>query len=703
MIRTKHIFTIVGLLVWITNAPAQKMTIGFIFPAGGETGATTDIEIGGLNLIEATEVLVSGDGVKATIIPLNQKKNQGKGKKNVKGKLDDQSSPQLADRIGVRITIDKKATPGLRDLRLQSSKGVSNKLNFEVGQYPNLMEEIGSSASKPTPVIQLPITLCGQIMPGEIDYFSFKAGKGMKLVASVKARALVPYIADAVPGWFQPVIRLTNSKGREVAYNDDFRNAVDPVIIKTIDESDSYILSIHDAIYRGREDFNYRIELGEIPFLEFITPCVGKVRKNTTVTAKGVNLSKEKITFSPTHEGYGEIKASGKNGWISNPVLFWGLPKNSKTEFFPSDKDNQLTGTVFDSISSPNQVKTYRISAAKNEKIAVEIMARRLGSMLDAKMILYNPSGRKVIEVDDVEDPTQGLITHHADPVLQYKAEVSGEYILQVIDVLGNCGPDYYYLIDRVSNIPNFQTFVSPATLTIPRGGTAIFRVDITSDAKFIPKLNFDIKGLPKDFLVSSMNSQKGKFREISVTAPETAREERLSLEVYSSAGEKGNVQSSPVQTATAADNMMQAFYYTHHIPAAGFVAEVTQASAFSLRLSPDVERNLEKPIYLASTDSIVKIKIRINREEGFSDPIDLELNRKTPFITMDPTRVQPNETEKEVLLKINKKSIDKLRSVTMGIAIAGTVNGEIEKKGKRNFQNAKYRELTPMFVLGKN
>ncbi len=69
----------------------------------------------------------------------------------------------------------------------------------------------------------------------------------------------------------------------------------------------------------------------------------------------------------------------------------------------------------------------------------------------------------------------------------------------------------------------------------------------------------------------------------------------------------------------------------------------------------------------------------------------------------MDPTKVQPNETEKEVLLKINKKLIDKLRSVTMGIAIAGTVNGEIEKKGKRNFQNAKYRELTPMFVLGKN
>ena len=43
----------------------------------------------------------------------------------------------------------------------------------------------------------------GQIMPGDVDRFSFRARKGMRLVAIGAMRELIPYIADAVPGWFQ--------------------------------------------------------------------------------------------------------------------------------------------------------------------------------------------------------------------------------------------------------------------------------------------------------------------------------------------------------------------------------------------------------------------------------------------------------------------------------------------------------------------
>lgn len=302
-------------------------------------------------------------------------------------------------------------------MRLQSPKGVSNKLNFEVGQYPNVIENTGIPANGPTPVNQLPATLCGQIFPGEIDVFSFQVTKGMNLVASVKARTLVPFIADAVPGWFQPVIRLKNSKGREIAYNDDFRNAVDPVIITGIEEDDTYSLSIQDAIFRGREDFNYRIELGEIPFLEYVYPCVGKTGKNAEVELKGVNLRQNKMQFKPGVEGYGELTAAGINGLVSNPVIFWGVPRNAVLDVTASAKEEYLTNTIlYDSLSSPYQLKTYRIELQKNEMLAVGMKARRLGSMLDAKMTLRDRYGRKLIESDDVEDASQGLMTHHADP-----------------------------------------------------------------------------------------------------------------------------------------------------------------------------------------------------------------------------------------------------------------------------------------------
>lgn len=701
----RHYFytiTFLCLLFSAGFASAQKMSMGFIYPAGGEKGISTDIEIGGLNLKDATEVLISGEDVKAEIIPLNQVLEKGKPKRNIKEKLNDQSSPQLADRIGVRVTIDKKAKPGLRDLRLQSSKGVSNKLCFEVGQYPNVLEQKGSSAEKPTPVAQLPATLCGQIMQGEKDCFSFDAVKGTKLIASVKARTLVPYIADAVPGWFQPVIRITNSKGREVAYCDDYRNAVDPVISTTIPETGTYTLTIYDAIYRGREDFDYRIELGEIPFIQYVYPCVGQVGKSTKVTLKGNNIGPNSIQFKPTLEGYGELTVIAKNGFVSNPVLFWGVPKSSTIEATPSKKTALLQGRIiFDSISVPRQTKTYTLSAEKNENIAVEIRARRLGSMMDASMRLRDQSGQVLVEVDDVEDVMQGLMTNHADPVLQYRVKSAGDYLLEVEDVLGNSGSDCYYLIERKKNIPSFQVFVSPADLTIPKGGTAIFRLDISTKEKSIPALDLFVKGLPKGFLVSNLTMPAGsKSFEISVTAPASAKEERLSLQVLAQTRARGKEQSTVSQVAIAADVMMQAFYYTHYIPAAGFVAEIVPASPFSLRLSPEMEVDLQQPILVSPTNTVIPIKIRVNRAAGFTEPIALALNRKLKQISMDSVTLLPQETEKVILLKIDPSVLKMQRKFRLGFSIVGTVNGEIQKNGKRSFQNALYREVTPIFLL---
>ena len=42
------------------------------------------------------------------------------------------------------------------------------------------------------------------------------------------ARELVPYLADAVPGWFQATLVLYDKKGKEVAYADDYRFNPDP-------------------------------------------------------------------------------------------------------------------------------------------------------------------------------------------------------------------------------------------------------------------------------------------------------------------------------------------------------------------------------------------------------------------------------------------------------------------------------------------
>lgn len=698
--KTRIIAAIIIMCCFTPYLSAQKLSVGYIYPAGGQTGTSVIIEIGGLNLQDATSVLISGEGVKGEIMPKEEIVQKGKKKK--RQKLDDQSSPQLADRIQVKVTIDAKAMPGLRDLRLQSSKGVSNKLYFEVGQYPNVLEVPASSQEKPNEVEALPATLCGQVMPGEIDYYAFNAPKGMNLVIAVKGRTLVPYIADAVPGWFQPVIKLTTANGREVAFSDDYRNSVDPVIITRIPEDGKYILSIHDAIFRGREDFNYRIQLGEIPYVNAIYPAAGKIKKKTELTVDGINLPAQKFSYRPMETGYNEVTLRGKEGLISNPVSFFAVEK--ETTLLTTQQTNVPIGigeNIYGYISKSYQPQRYIIPATKNSFIALEIIGRRNGSLIDGKMKLYSPSGKLVAEADDVEDASQGLMTHHADPVLQYKATANGNYILEVEDLLGKSGTDYHYLIRRHQRLLPFEAFVTPANLTIPRGGTASFKVDMIRKEKTAGALDISIEGFPDGYDVSSLTPSKGsKNWEISITAPLNAKEMTIPLKVIVSSPVKGQQDKALSQIALPADNMMQAFYYTHHIPAAAFVAEIVPSDPFSIELEKEITDIKGKVVTFRLTDDSISIPVRIRREEGFREPIELLLSRKSKQFTLDPVEMQPDETEKVLQIKVNKEFMKKSRNLRIPMNIVGTVKGEIVKKGQRTFQNAKYREMSPGFVL---
>ena len=77
-------FLLYLLAAWALGAPslhAQKNGlphIGYIFPAGMQRGTTCEINVGGQFLGGAKEALVSGSGVKMTVIkyekPLSQKR-----------------------------------------------------------------------------------------------------------------------------------------------------------------------------------------------------------------------------------------------------------------------------------------------------------------------------------------------------------------------------------------------------------------------------------------------------------------------------------------------------------------------------------------------------------------------------------------------------------------------------------------------------
>jgi len=128
-------------------------------------------------------------------------------------------NPAIAEIVTLRVTLPPDAEPGERELRLVTPSGLSNPLKFFVGQLPEITEkafEIVRGVGRETPTgtaakemrITLPATVNGQILPGGVNRYRFSAREGQQLVVVVRARELIPYISDAVPGWFQATVAL---------------------------------------------------------------------------------------------------------------------------------------------------------------------------------------------------------------------------------------------------------------------------------------------------------------------------------------------------------------------------------------------------------------------------------------------------------------------------------------------------------------
>ena len=81
--------------------------------------------------------------------------------------------------------------------------------------------------------------------------------------------------------------------------------------------------AIHDGIYRGREDFVYRITIGELPFVTSIFPLGGRVGAPAAIKMKGWNLEAAELTPPATDAGPGiHPLAARDKGFVSNRVPF---------------------------------------------------------------------------------------------------------------------------------------------------------------------------------------------------------------------------------------------------------------------------------------------------------------------------------------------------------------------------------------------
>ena len=506
----------------------------------------------------------------------------------------------IAALVVVNVTIAPDAALGARELRLVTARGVSNPLVFHVGQLPEytrkpmttaLLQVLGKEAAalrkRPAGEVEdriaLPCTVNGQTASGEVNRYRFSASKGQRLVLSTQARQLIPYIADAVPGWFQPVLALYDAKGKEVAFADDYRFKPDPVIFFQVPEDGDYVAAIYDSIYRGREDFVYRITLGELPFVTSVFPLGAQVGAAMPPDMAGWNLQTADLGPPPAGSQPGvQSLAASRMGYASNrlPFALDRLPDMLEREpnnAIATAQRLTLPVVVNGRIDRPDDWDVFQFTGQANQTIVAEVQARRLDSPVDSVVKLTDASGKLIAFNDDREDLTAGVNTHPADSYFTAKLPADGNYFVHIGDTARKGGEEYGYRLRLSAPQPDFELRVVPSSVSLAINSTAAVTVYAVRRDGFTGPIKLALdqprSGITAPPVILAANQTVARF---VVKAGPARTSAPVAVSVVGSA--KIGLQEV-THEAVAAEDRMQAFLWRHLVPAGDFAVLVFDPS----------------------------------------------------------------------------------------------------------------------------
>jgi hypothetical protein len=602
------------LLAMLVSAGARGQTsqapahVGYAFPAGGKQDSTFQVVLGGQNIETATEAVFSGQGIKATVVDHFKPVSPGQFQilreqfKTLSAKKDaalnstsatrptwsaaDEArlvelkkrlskpprrieNPALAETVTLEVTIDPSAAHGDREVRLRTFNGLSNPVRFRVGK----LQEYTAGAIRQK-AIELPAVVNGQILPGGADRFAIKARKGQRIVIVTAARALMPYLSDAVPGWFQAAVTVCDSKGREIAFADHFRFDPDPVLCIEIPEDGEYSIEIRDSIYRGREDFVYRVSVGELPFITGIFPLGCKAGDRATIALTGWNLPAKSLVFDAAGKKPGVYRITLEGGGLDSNSVPFAVDSIPDVREPSSATPLALPVVVSGRIDQPGKTETYRFEGKAGDEVVAQVVARSLNSPLDSLLTLTDPSGKMLATSDDHEDKAAALITHHADSYIAMKLPATGTYTLRIADAQGKSGAEFAYRLRIAAPEPDFALRVTPASVGVRAGGSAQIMVFALRREGFTGDITVELKDPPRGFSLSGAKIPADKEQAaITLKVPMFAIDHPIALEFQGRATVAGK---TVVHEAIPAQDMMQAFYYHHLVPAGEFLVAVT-------------------------------------------------------------------------------------------------------------------------------
>ena len=631
-------------LLTISVAYAQVVpALSTVSPQGAQQGQSIDVTLTGKNLNIATAIWFSGKGITAEITQGTQQAAVLFNGAGISGRVP--TDAQLA----TSLTIAPDAPLGIQQMRIVTPYGVSNALNFVVGNLPEMTEDEATEKAEMSNWLELPITVNGEITSiDDEDRFSFNLKKDARLICEVTAQRLGSPLDS--------YLVLKDANGAEVA-NSGQGIGLDSILDYTAMEAGKYTLHIRDIRYKGGKGFRYRLSIGELPYLETIFPLGGQRGTDNAITVTGANLETVNAiqvaidTETPT--GQQTLRVQTPSGLASNPHPFsiGSLAEMGETEpNNTAEKANAVNApiTINGKIDESGDVDQFSFELKAPQLLVFEVEALRLSSQLDALLTLYGAEKQTEAETDmktyDAAEEQVLMVNDDAsgtDARIEWNFTAAGKYSVSIRDLNNQGGETYPYRLNIRPLKPDFTLSAvvldsqnRPSGLDSPRvsrGGTFTMQVNVNRLDKLSGPIRLHCPTLPKTFEVSPAVVEVGQNKALlTVTAPWDAP---LGLMPFSVAGVSA-VGSRQVERTTPSPMLLT-------------VMEAPEYTLTLAEISTSVTHNKS-----------VNLHVTANRRNGFTGPIALSVIGLPPRVSAAAVNIA--EGKNEAVLSVKAGSFER-------------------------------------------
>ncbi|HZP81165.1 MAG TPA: PPC domain-containing protein [Chthonomonadaceae bacterium] len=629
--------TILGTLVLAggVQMPALAQTppphITSVTQSSGLRGTTIELKIAGVHIGQGTALVFEGDGLAVeSLSPETPPAGQ---------------PPKPEGTLTAKVRIAADAEPGWRALRVLTPMGPSDLGHFAIGLWPEVAEKEPNNARAQAQEVKLPVTVIGKLDPAEdVDGYRFHAEAGQTLVFDVFAARMDSPV--------EPALTVQEEGGKEVALKEDFRREDLPMVF-AVPKTGNYVLFLRDLRYQGSPNHVYRLTLGAIPYVTGAMPPGGSPGATLNLQLAGYNLGSAacRVTLPPEPASEPFARALSLPNGPSNPILLatGAFPEALQAGTNDSIANAQklpVPATVSGRLARQNsaaggaQADFYRFHAAQGQKLALEVVARRLGSPLDSVLTVLDASGKELASNDD---------DNGADSRLEFTAPQAGDYIARIADLNQRHGPDFVYRLTVRVPEPDFRLAFAPERLAIGQGNAIPLTVTATRLNGFDGEIALAFEGLPAGVRVigpPQIPAGQAETLLLLAAAPDAPLNKADAFRITGTAtlnGRPARRKAQPLLEEYVRNNNNQ-------------IERATRPSVLpmiAVAPPPDMTVTATPDHLTLAPGKTVEIKVKIARKEGFTAKVPLALLGLPAGITATTPEIAEKQTEATLTLKI--------------------------------------------------